>query len=259
MPPAAGDGPRQRELPAADRPPAGPGGRSAPLLVVALAALALLAVYAFLRSPAFRLQEIRVAGNRLLPVEPVLAATGLEPGDLRWSHPAGVVRDRLLRAGLGLRDADVDWLPDGVLSVRVTERDPVALLPYYNSFAVVDGEGYILTLGGLSDFALPVVTGLPLRRGLVGEQVQGEAVRGALYTAQVLPADVRAELAEIALSPEGDISLYFNGPITAVLGPQVQLKEKLLALMQVLPAARAQGMHIDLRNPKFPTLVPRQA
>lgn len=244
-------------------PPAG-ATRSLPLATSALALLVLLAAYALAQAPPYRLQRVDLVGAAHLSPEQVVAIAGLEPGALRWRHPAERIRRRLIEGEPWVRDARVSWLAGGVLRVEVTERSPVALLPYYNLYAVLDAGGLILGLARLDEYRLPVITGIPLPRGLRGEQVRHPHLTGALEAAELLPEAALAELSELAVSPEGDLSLIFRGPVVAILGPPTSLREKILALLAtgpeggrtLLEEARLTGHNVDLRNPARPTLSP---
>lgn len=244
-------------------PRAGASG-SLPLAVSALALLVLLTGYALAQAPPYRLQRVDLVGAAHLRPEDVLVAAGLEPGALRWRHPAERIRRRLIEGEPWVRDARVSWLPGGVLRVEVTERTPVALLPYYNLYAVLDADGVILRLARLDEYRLPVITGIPLPRGLRGEQVRHPHLAGALEAAELLPEAALADLSELAVSPQGDLSLIFRGPVVAILGPPTSLREKVLALLAtgpdggrtLLEEARLTGHNVDLRNPARPTLSP---
>lgn len=248
------------------RPQSG-AARHLPLGVSLLAVLTLLAAYALAQSPPYRLQRVEVVGSAHLRPEDVMAGLGLRPGDLRWRHSPARLRQRLLETEPWVRDAAVEWLGRGVLRVEVTERAPVALLPYYNLYAVLDADGVILQLAGLEEYRLPVITGIPLPRGLRGERVRHPHLPGALEAAQLLPPGARQDLSEIAVSPEGDLSLIFRGSVVAILGPPASLREKILALFAtggperrtLLEEARLTGHNVDLRNPARPTLSPALA
>lgn len=228
------------------------------LAALALLALAGLAAYAYLYSSAFRLQELVVSGNQRVSREQILLATGMAVGDLRWQHPPDAVKRSLLHSGLGLLDAQVKWRSGGVLAVTVVERIPVALLQYYNLFALVDGEGVVLELGELTEWQLPVVTGVPVSRALLGQRLNQPNLAGALRAASLLLQDaLYQDLAEVHVEPSGDLTLVFNGPLAAKLGPPAGLEDKLVSLRAVYRAAQEQGMNIDVRNPSRPTLVPR--
>lgn len=225
--------------------------------MLALLALSAMAVYTYLYSAAFRLQRMEITGHSRLTAADIQLAAGVAAGDLQWQHPPDEVRRRLLESSLGLVDARVEWQPGGVLAIAVAERQPVAVLPYYNLFALVDGEGVILALSQLTEHSLPFISGIPLSRGLLGERVAHPHLEPALRAARLLPEPVRADLAEVHVAPSGELTLVFNGPIQATLGPPSQLEEKLTALLAVYDTARAGGYNIDLRRPVQANLIPR--
>lgn len=229
------------------------------LALGALAAVVLVAAYALLQSPAFRLQRVEVSGNARVTAEEVRRLLGLPPGALRWRHRPADLRARLLGLQPWLQDARVEWGAGGVLRVAVHERRPAALLPYYNLYAVLDGEGIILDVASLAEFKAPVITGVPLPRGLRGEQVRHPHLAGALQLLALLPGNLVPD--ELAVGPAGDLTLTYPGPVAVLFGPPERLADKVAALAAVDPdagrplldLARRQGRVLDLRNPDRPT------
>lgn len=218
--------------------------------------LVALALYAFLMSPAFRLERIVLSGSQHLTPERVAAATELERGDLSWRHPAATVRARLLAAEPWLEDAEVRWQRPGLLVVAAKERQPVALIPYYNLFAVLDAQGRILELATLAEYRLPIITGVPVPRGLLGDKVEHPHLAGALTVARLMPPALLPDLGEVRVEASGDLTLLFTGPLTAKLGRADGLAEKLMALAGVFADARRERMNIELSSAGRPVLVP---
>lgn len=232
------------------------------LALGALAVLAALAAYGTLQSPAFRLQRVDVAGNQRVSADAVRRALGVPPRGLRWQHRPDDLRARLLRLEPWLKDARVQWQGGGVLSVAVSERRPAALLPYYNLYALLDAEGVILDLAALTEYRLPVVAGVPLPRGLRGEQVRHPHLTGALEALGLLPDNLLPD--EVTVSPAGDLTLIYSGPVAVLIGPPDRLADKVAALAGVDPSAgkplldlaRQQRRVLDVRNPARPTFGP---
>ncbi len=221
--------------------------------------LALVAAATVLQSPAFQLQRVDVSGNETVSADEIRHLLGVAPGALRWRHPVGELRSRLLLLQPWLKDARITWGAGGVLTVAVTERRPLALLPYYNLYAALDGDGVILDVGRLTDFRVPVISGVPLPKGLRGEQVRHPFLAGALQLLALLPGNLVPD--EVAVSPAGDLTLTYSGPVAVLLGPPERLADKVAALAAVDPdarrplldLARQQRKVLDLRNPARPT------
>lgn len=235
-----------------------PGRRSArPALLAGLLAAALAAAYALLTAAPLRLAAIEVAGVERLSPERVKWAAGLDPGALRWRHPPAAIRERILQREPWVADATVEWSAGGRLQIKVRERTPVAQVPYYHLFAVLDAQGTILAVATPTEHDLPLITGLPLVKGLRGEQIGGTELAAALAVAGRLPPALHGTLSEVHAAPTGDLTLVFSGPLLALVGPPTSLEDKLLALASIYPEARRRGADIDLRNPRRPTLRPR--
>lgn len=231
-----------------------PAARSVrPALWAGLLVLVPLAGYSFLMAPPFRLTRIEVTGVQRLSADHVRGSAGLPQGSERWRYPPALIRQRLLEKEPWIGEATVVW-SGNTLQITVQEREPVALVPYYHLFLLVDSEGTILELTSPKDSRLPMITGVSPVKALRGERLSGLQLSGALMVAQRLPPELRTLLSEIYADPTGDLTLIFEGPRAAILGPPVDLEEKLLALVGVYPEARRENRDIDLRNSARPTL-----
>ncbi|MFO7171661.1 MAG: cell division protein FtsQ/DivIB [Bacillota bacterium] len=235
------------------------------IVLLVLLGLGLLSGYAALHAGYFRYQELELVGAaRITPAE-VEQILGLEEGTPRWRYPAAVLRQQLLRLEPWVKEAEVTW-QGRRLRIAVTERRPVALLPYYNLYAVLDAEGIVLEAASLDEYRLPVISGVALPRALRGERVRHPDLAGALRAAALLPQEVADQVSEIHVTPLGELELIVEGPVTVFLGPPQRLEEKLATLPAVwengtplLEEARRRGYDLNLVNPDRPTLQPRSA
>ncbi|MCG0238969.1 MAG: cell division protein FtsQ/DivIB [Firmicutes bacterium] len=232
------------------------------IVLLALLGLGLLAGYAALYTGYFRYQGLELVGaSRITPAE-VEQILGLRKGEPRWRYPVAVLRRELLRLEPWVKEAEVTW-QGGLLRIAVTERRPVALLPYYNLYAVLDAEGVVLDAATLDEYRLPVISGISLPRALRGERVQHPDLAGALRAAALLPREVADQVSEIHVTPLGELELILEGPVTVFLGPPQRLEEKLATLpavwedgLPLLEVARRQGYDLNLVNPDRPTFQP---
>lgn len=235
------------------------------LVPLALMGLLLLAGYAFLYSSSFRFVRVELTGGERLTAAHIEQILGLRPGEVRWRYPITMLRRELLAREPWVAAADLRW-EGGVLHVQVEERRPVALVPYYNLYAVLDGRGVVLAAAPLDRFRVPVITGVVLPRALRGEQIQHPDLAGALQAAALLPPQVAGQVSEIHVTPVGELQLILEGPVTVLLGPAQRLEEKLATLPAVwengvplIEEARRRGYDLNLVNPDRPSLQPRPA
>ncbi|MDE2728270.1 MAG: FtsQ-type POTRA domain-containing protein [Gemmatimonadota bacterium] len=108
-------------------------------------------------SPAFKLNTIDVAGNRLVGKEDIIAVSGLERGRNIWSADLSETERRLMLDRRFVQVAVTRRLP-GTVVVRVEELQPIAFVQLDRLYGVSErGELIPLTPGnGLPD--LPVIT-----------------------------------------------------------------------------------------------------
>ncbi len=113
--------------------------------VLALVGMTMVTALAITRGPEavtevefFRVQDIRIQGERFLTREQVEELMALEPDASIWDDP-GPVAQRVRRHAL-VQDVEIRRRPPATLLVQVTERSPVALLPT-PALVPVDREG----------------------------------------------------------------------------------------------------------------------
>lgn len=225
-----------------------------------LAVLVAVGAYAFLYSPVFRLERIEVRGNAQIPKDRIIEAVAIGPGEVRWQNPAAEVRQRVLALPL-VAEAHVDWRLPGELYIEVTERTPLALLPYYNYFVEVDGSGRLLRLiFSVVETELPVITGVPLPTATLGQWVDHPGLEPALNFVAYLPEQWRREVGEVNIDADQNLTVYGSGGEVVLLGRPSEIDRKAATLVAIWSQARAEAIEvarIDVRSPDNPTVTPR--
>lgn len=230
-------------------------------MLVGLALLVVVAVYAFLYSPVFQLEKVTIDGLEQLTRERVLEAIGLEVGDVRWQNPAAEIERRLQDLPL-VQTAAVAWRVPGELHIRIAERQPLAILPYYNYFLQVDVTGRILSLQPtLLATDLPLVTGVALPMSTLGTTLEDAGLKAALHFIWYLPAPWRQQVGEVHVGDRRGLLVYGgDGELVLVGDPASDVAERAAALVAVWEQMRREGVvaaQIDVRNPAQPTVTPR--
>ena len=135
----------------------------------------------------FRVREIRIAGNRRIAREAVLAAAGLRLGASIFEFDPAHVRDRLEAVPWIGRASVSRVLPD-TAAIRIEERRPFALWQRGGRLALIDRAGGVITAHALHRFAeLPMIVApaAPVAAGglfetLAAEPDLGRRVRTAV-------------------------------------------------------------------------------
>lgn len=223
-----------------------------------LALLVLVAAYALLQSPVFRVAAVEVTGVLTLDPREVVAWAGLEGEPLQlWQVDPAAVERRLARHPRveGARVRRV-W-PDRVV-IELREREAVAYLVYHDRWLAVDADGRVIDLldrpppgGVLLEAPAP-----PDMR--VGNHVPDPllpAVRTAAFVRQygldwVEAVRVTGEAPAVELRLAGGVTAWFGSPLDR---PERKLAV-LHALWQEWAGRRQELAVVDVRDPERPVV-----
>jgi cell division protein FtsQ len=218
-------------------------------VVVLVAAGFLLA----LRSPLLDVERVQVAGAATTPSEAVVAAAAVDAGDQLVDVDVAAVGDRVA-ALPWVHTAHVSRSVDGTVSIRVTEREPVAVARTGAGRLLVDVDGRVLgTVRAHREQA----------RGLVGVTAaevtagQGEwlpdHLSPALLLAQQLGTSVPGWVDEVRAAPELVATIRSGGEVR--FGDTSRLEAKLVAFGTIVGQVDLDCLAVlDLRLPGNPVL-----
>lgn len=211
-----------------------------------IAALVLVAWVAQL--PAFRVQEVAVAGAERAAVTPALAEAFTE-GDtpLVLVRPGRV--EAVLEADPWVVDARVALRYPDTVVVELTERAPVVTVRSAGRALVVAADGVVVS--DVADRSLPVaeLDGVP--PSAVGRAAGDVRVTGAAAFLGALPSDV----ARAGSLDEIGGELWFRiGSVDVRLGRAVDMPEKAAALTALLDSGTPPGATIHLVSARRPAV-----
>lgn len=183
------------------------------------------------RADAFRVRHVEVAGARWLDPRDVLAATGIRRSTSVFDDPAPW-RARLLRLPL-VADARIERRLPSTLVVRVTEVQPVALVPT-PELVPVSATGVVLPTRVGAELDLPVVA-VRAQVGADGRLATPAAIAVARTVARIraLDAVLAAAVSEAEPVPGDAVRLVLRAP---------------LGLEALLPASPADSTLRHLRS-----------
>jgi cell division protein FtsQ len=116
-------------------------------------------VYARTAALGFRVTDVTVEGRQFTPREDVLAALAVHEGDPILAFDPAAARAALEDLPR-IAAADVERRLPGAITVRLTERAPMAIWQHGGKMALIDRDGVVLGDKGLADFSsLPMVVG----------------------------------------------------------------------------------------------------
>lgn len=219
--------------------------------------LVLVAGYAFLQSPFWRVTEVEVRGATTLTPGEVVEWAGLTGGLQLWQVDPGRVEQRLAQHPR-IEGARVTRRWPHTLLIELKEREPVAYLRYHGQWLVLDRDGRVIgLLPELPAGGLRVEADAPadLR---VGRQVPAPllaAVRAAAFVEQYGLTWVEA----VTPSPDGqEVDLILAGGVRVRFGPVEERPERKLAVLAALwrewAGRRGELALVDVRDPERPAV-----
>ncbi len=138
-------------------------------------------------SPLFYINRIEVYGNKHYNSNEVINASGLIAGTNWFKSNSlnlkGIIMFRsidseqlLLERCPYLKSAVVKIGIPGVVKITVTEREPVALVPYLGTHLVIDDNGHVIdTTNDIDGIRLPVIRGLVCDGYSLGQALKAES------------------------------------------------------------------------------------
>ncbi|MBP3656388.1 MAG: FtsQ-type POTRA domain-containing protein [Clostridia bacterium] len=243
--------------------------------VIVVAALALLAVFAF--SQVLKVRSIVVVGNRTLLREEVVTQSGVKPGDHLLGREVAAMEENLEKNRY-IVYAGHEFDYKGTLTIRIIERMGRAVVNGFGLYYVTDESGVILENSGMQyplNVAGPEVSGFSFvnnARFVVGEKLPVRDEMKLEKMSVVLDAlDRTSMLSRTALV---SVELFDNLYIMTSEGTKIELGEerllpqKLLIAREVLSELEGtwnlKGTKIDVSNgteahcipPELPTPTP---
>lgn len=181
------------------------------LLMAGLLALAIGATIGAHRwKQDLRVGAVEIRGNRILTAEEILRLAAVRPDTALFDVDLRAIQQRLAAEPYIARAAVTRNVPDGI-TIEVTEREPVAILPAGRLLAI-DAEGRVLPPARTQAlFDLPVLTGIPPAELVAGNRLKSEGVRQALLLvrmAQELGGELYRRISEVHVRTDGALLVY---------------------------------------------------
>ncbi|MHA7134917.1 cell division protein FtsQ/DivIB [Oerskovia turbata] len=219
------------------------------VLAWAGAALAVAAVaWAILFSPLLGADpakvEISGEGTVIDVAQVQQVVSGVEGVPLPRLDTIGL-RDEILELN-GVRDVRIlrVW-PDG-LSVALESREPVAAVPHEGGFALLDRDGVQVASVEAAPEGLPEI-------GVALDEQGARSLRAARIVLNALPAELRAEVAEVTASTQDAVTMTLRDGAVVEWGNEedAALKVEVLLALRALPENQAAAL-FDVSAPTMP-------
>jgi cell division protein FtsQ len=200
----------------------------------------------------FAVTTVRVAGEKKISAQQVIAAASVGTGTPLVSVDTGGAAARVERLPqVASAQVSLDW-PHTVV-IAVAERVPAALIPNGSSYDVVDVSGVVF--GTVTS----PTAGLAVIQVQGGPAVKAAVVSGALAALRALPANIAHEVTGISASSVYSITLTLHGGATVNWGGSDDASAKaadLVALLRLSQShtARSGAARYDVSAPDAPAM-----
>lgn len=221
-------------------------------LAVAIVAAILVGAWFITRTPILDVDRITVQGAVVTTTDDIVTASGLRTGEPLLEVDSSKAAARIKELPyIATAKVSREW--DGLVTIEVTERVPVALAVTSDGVPmVVDQSGRVLAPHVAEDGIGVVLMGV--EAGPVGTTIDG--VSGALEVASLLSPGMRTRVASISTAPDGSLTLALSPQGTVVLGPPNDLAAKVEALRIVMAQVDQRDLaSINVVNPTTPVVV----
>lgn len=195
------------------------------LLAVLVVALAGFATYAIYFSPWLRTESVRVEGTSLVSREQVLATAKVPVGEALMSVDITAV-ERRVESLAAVKDVDVTRSWPHSVSIKVTERVPVAVLELGGRRLALDAAGTAFTAPAR------VRAGLPRMR--VGATADRDALQEGASVITALAPDVARMVDYLEVRTIDEIVLHLRGGRLVRWGSAEQSSDKARVLLALL-------------------------
>lgn len=222
-----------------------------------LAALALLiAFFLFVNSPYFIVGTVVVEGNKYITVEDVLQVAGVPEQVNIFRLKTADIKERLM-SDLRVAEVKVDRRFPATISIRVTERQPLAFVASQYGFVEIDRQGMVMAaFKNLKEIKVPVITGVRLGNVYVGDQVNNPGLFCVLTYLAALDELTLNQLSEVNIKSPDELVAYTIDSIGIRVGDNQRLPEKALLTGEILQEIATKKLaveYIDL-NYKSPII-----
>jgi len=222
------------------------------LLIFALT-VAILVLTAL--SPLFNISSIEVIGNGHYEERDIVEASGIVAGSngfktignsfinfftLRY----GNAEERILKLLPYIKDVEARFIIPSTVRINVSERKPMAAVPYLGTNLIIDDEGYVLDTVVNSDSGLPAVKGLKFEDFELGQALKVDNRKSldqviklmkAIYDSDMNDKFKLGEIIDsIDASAEDKICVFIDSRIVANLGSLENLNYRISVLKHVL-------------------------
>jgi cell division protein FtsQ len=170
--------------------------------------LFLSGLYFLLRQPWFSFGAVYITGAEKTRREEILFLTGLkEPVNL-FIVDCEVIHKSLM-SDLRIKNARVGYELPNILHIDIEEKKPAFYVASSYGYAAIDELGLVIgAAGNIKDGAAPVLSGVSIGNGFVGDQITEGKIAKILDFLNTLDQNAKNNIAEINISDAGKVKIF---------------------------------------------------
>lgn len=133
--------------------------------------LSVLIIYV-LTTPVFKVNEIIVSGNNIVPAEKIITLSGINKGDNLLKLNMGMITDNILTNPY-IEACDVKRSFFGSVYISVGERENAGITRYKDKYLAMDKNGAVIEILDSTDgLNLPLISGLNIKNAVPGKVIE---------------------------------------------------------------------------------------
>lgn len=159
------------------------------------------AIY-ILSTPVFKVRNIYVRGNAIVPSDKVIQLSGIKPGDNLLRLNTSKI-DRRIKTNSYIGSATVKRNPVGDVYLVISERSAAGISAYGKKYVTMDKKGAIIEIIDTKDgINLPLITGLGIKNAVSGSTVAIEDDRKLKSMEEIFNSVKTAGLSDIIIEAD---------------------------------------------------------
>jgi len=220
-------------------------------IVLLVLLVMLIAGFLFLNSPYFTVGQISVEGNKYIAVEEIHRIAGIpEPVNIFRLNTADI-KDNL-KNDLRVTDVDVTRKFPSTIVISVKERQPLVYVASGYGFFEVDKQGVILAaLKNLKQINVPMVTGLRLESGYVGDTVSNPEIKPVLEYLSNLDPTTLNQISEVNIKYPESIIAYTVSSAQIRIGKNERISDKARLTNEILREINGKNAALEYIDLNF--------
>lgn len=133
--------------------------------------LSLLALF-ILTTPVFKVNDIIVNGNNIVPTDKIISLSGVSQGDNILRLNMGQITENVL-ANPYVESCSINLSLLGSVYINVTERENSGIAPFQDKYVTIDKNGAVIeVLDGMEGLNLPLISGLNIKSAVPGRTIE---------------------------------------------------------------------------------------